>query len=58
MSTSAERTFVVPQENRLVFVSKTSSRYDRTIKILQEDRIVFVERQPTSAERVVYATED
>ena len=56
MSTAAERTVRVPQENRLVFVEAFDT--NRVIRIPAENRIVFVERQDTSADRTVYATED
>jgi len=56
MSTSASRTVRIPDENRLVFVSAFDT--NRTVRISQENRTVFVERQATSAERIVYATED
>tara|TARA_R110000765_G_scaffold46431_2_gene95868 strand:- start:2138 stop:2308 length:171 start_codon:yes stop_codon:yes gene_type:complete len=56
MSTSASRTVRIPDESRLIFISAFDT--NRIVRIPKENRIVFVERQDTSAERIVYATED
>lgn len=58
MSTSAERTYRVPKENRTVFIVRHSSVEDRIVHINYEDRVVYMERGLTSADRTVYATED
>ena len=58
MSTSAERTAKVPQENRLIFIERGTTTKYRTVRIPQQIRIVFIERQSTAAERTVFATED
>lgn len=58
MSTPAERTVRVSQENRLVFVPRGTNTYDRTVRVPQQNRVVFVAKKSTSAERTVYATED
>ena len=59
-STPAERTVLVRQEIRLVFVDtkNTVSSLDRTVLVKSQDRLVSIERKPTSADRVVYANED
>jgi len=57
MLSSAERTCLVPQENRIVFLEERD--LNRTVSVPQEDRIVVVvEKQTDSFERTVYATED
>jgi len=35
-----------------------STSSERTVRVPEEIRIVFVEKKPTSADRVVYASED
>ena len=59
-STPAERTVLVKQEKRLVFVDikNTNSSRDRTVLVEAQDRHVSIERKPRSADRVVYANED
>ena len=59
-STPSERTVLVRQEKRLVFVDikNTISSRDRTVLVKSQDRLVSIERKPTSADRVVYANED
>jgi hypothetical protein len=59
-STPAERTVLVKQEKRLVFVNikNTTNSRDRTVLVKAQDRLVSIERKPTSADRVVYANED
>ena len=42
MSTSAERTARVPQENRIVFVYKSSTSSDRIARVPEQNRTVFV----------------
>jgi hypothetical protein len=44
MSTSAERTAKVPQENRLIYIERGTTTKDRTVRVPQQDRIVFIER--------------
>lgn len=57
MLSSAERTYLVPQEDRVVFME--SRDLNRTVSVLQENRIVVVvEKQTDSFERTAYATED
>ena len=59
MSTSAERTARVPQENRTVYILTSSNYFDRVVRVEQQNRTVFVEsRANTSEARTVYATED
>lgn len=55
MSTSAERTVRVPQENRIVFVEGLQG--SRTVRIPQENRTVTIVR-PFPNNRTVYVTED
>ena len=55
MSTSAERTLLVPFENRTVTV--VWSQGSRTVQVPQENRTVIVVR-PELTDRTVYATED
>ena len=59
-STPAERTVLVKQDKRLVFVDikNTTSSRDRTVLVKSQDRLVSIGRKPTSADRVVYANED
>ena len=59
-STPAERTVLINQERRLVFVDikNTTSSRDRTVLVEAQDRLVSIERKPRSADRVVYANED
>ena len=57
MSSSAERTCLVPQENRVVMLDARD--LNRTVSVPQENRVVrIVEKQTDSFERTVYATED
>ena len=59
-STQFERTVLVRSQSRIVYIDPatlTSSK-DRTVIVEQQDRRVSVERKPTSADRVVYASED
>ena len=55
MSTSAERTVRVPQENRTVFVM--GSQDSRTVRIPHENRTVIIVRSAFT-NRTVYVTED
>lgn len=55
MSTSAERTIRVPQENRIVFVEGLQG--SRTVQIPQENRTVTIVG-PIFTNRTVYVTED
>ena len=59
-STPAERTVLIKQEKRLVFVDikNTTSSRDRTVLVKAQDRFISIERKPTSADRVVYANEE
>lgn len=59
-STPAERTALVVQEKRVIFVDikNTVSSKDRTVIVKAQDRLVSIQRKPTSADRVVYANED
>tara|TARA_R100001510_G_scaffold43932_1_gene40420 strand:+ start:262 stop:447 length:186 start_codon:yes stop_codon:yes gene_type:complete len=59
-STPAERTVLIKQEKRLVFVDikNTISSRDRTVLVKAQDRFISIERKPTSADRVVYANEE
>ena len=58
MSTSAERTARVTQENRVVYITGGVTPSGRTVRVPQESRTVTIERLHSSAERTVYATED
>ena len=59
-STQFERTVLVRSQSRIIYVdpANLTSSKDRTIIVEQQDRRVSVERKPTSADRVVYASED
>ena len=59
-TTSFERTVLIRSQNRKVYIDPATltSSSDRTIIVEQQDRRVSVERKPTSADRVVYASED
>jgi hypothetical protein len=57
MLSSAERTYLVPQEDRVV--SLEARDLNRTTSIPQEVRLVVItDRQTNSFERTVYVTED
>jgi hypothetical protein len=57
MLSSAERTCLVPQENRIVVLELRD--LNRTVSVPQENRlVVVVEKKTDSFERTVYATED
>jgi len=57
MLSSAERTYLVPQENRIVVLEIRD--LNRTVSVPQENRlVVVVEKKTDSFERTVYATED
>jgi hypothetical protein len=57
MSTPEERTYRVPQEDRIVFLETRD--LNRTVRVPQEDRVIILgDRRTTSADRTVYATED
>jgi hypothetical protein len=57
MLSSAERTYLVPQEDRIVVLELRD--LNRTVSVPQENRlVVVVEKKTDSFERTVYATED
>jgi hypothetical protein len=56
MSTVAERTVLVPDQVRLVFIDLFDE--NRIVNVRAENRTVNVERKPNSADRTVYANED
>ncbi len=57
MLSSAERTYLVPQEDRVV--SLEARDLNRTTSIPQEVRLVVItDRHTDSFERTVYVTED
>ena len=59
-STQFERTVLVRSQSRIIYIDPatlTTSK-ERTVIVEQQDRRVSVERKPTSADRVVYASED
>ena len=59
-TTSFERNVLIRSQDRKVYIDPATltSSNDRTIIVEQHDRRVSVERKPTSADRVVYASEE
>ena len=59
-STQFERTVLIRSQSRVVFIDPATltSSSDRTVIVEQQNRLVSVKRKPTSADRVVYASED
>ena len=51
MSTSAERTYLVAQEIRMIHVMRGSTFSERKVYVPQQSRKVYIERQSTSADR-------
>lgn len=59
MTTPAERTARVPQENRVVRVHTPSTSSDRVARVAEQNRtVLLVERRPSQEERTVYVSED
>ena len=44
MSTSAERTVIVKNENRYVLVPRSTTTNDRTVLVISEKRYIYVGR--------------
>ena len=59
-TTASERTVLIRSQSRVVFIDPATltSSNDRTVIVEQQNRLVSVKRKPTSADRVVYASED
>lgn len=58
MSTTYDRTAIVPFENRVVTIlSGITTTADRTVEVPKERRTVYVERQLNQYDRTVYVTE-
>ena len=59
-TTASERTVLIRSQDRKVYIdpANLTSSKDSTIIVEQQDIRVSIERKPTSADRVVYASEE
>jgi len=59
-STPQERTILIRQESRLVYVDvdTISTSSSRTVRVRAQDRTVRINRKPNAADRTVLVNED